>query len=343
LEVAKSGRSTGLTCSTVLSVSIDTSVEYNKSCDGTGAKFTVDYDNQVDVTGGDFAAEGDSGSLIVSQNTADPVALLYAGSDSDVVGNPVSQVLEFFSNGGSPTTFVGGGQHTVIGCTLPSGPQSAAARTAATMALKAPVVEQSELQRVAVVRDAQASALMAQPSVQAVGVGASLDHPGEPAIEFFVTRGASHAGIPSEVNGIRTRIVEGDLFAKRGAEISAADSATNEKAGAAPRLVYSISSAEMARAYTVKTAHAKDLMKLAGVQGVGVTSSVDSPGEAALMIFVIRGVTHAPIPAVIDGLRTRVRESSRFKAGNGGAEPRRMACRVPAAKAVAAAAPASKH
>ena len=122
----RAGRSTGLTCSTVLSVNIDTSVEYNKSCDGTGAKFTVDYDNQVDVTGGDFAAEGDSGSLIVSQNTADPVALLYAGSDSDVVGNPVSQVLAFFSSGGNPTTFVGGGQHAVIGCTLPSGAQSAA-------------------------------------------------------------------------------------------------------------------------------------------------------------------------------------------------------------------------
>ena len=105
------------------------------------------------------------------------------------------------------------------------------------------------------------------------------------------------------------------MFAKRGAEISAADSATNETAGAAPRLVYPISAAEMARAYTVKTAHAKELMKLAGVQGVGMTSSVDSPGEAALMIFVIRGVEHAPIPAVIDGLRTRVRESSRFQRG----------------------------
>lgn len=343
LEVAKSGRSTGLTCSTVLSVSVDTSVEYNKSCDGTGAKFTVDYDNQVDVTGGDFAAEGDSGSLIVSQNTADPVALLYAGSDSDVVGNPVSQVLAFFSSGGSPTTFVGGGQHAVIGCTLPSGPQAAAARTAMTLAVKAPVVEPSELQRAAVARDERASALMAQPAVQAVGVGASLDNPGEPAIEFFVTRGASHAGIPSEVNGIRTRIVEGDLFARRGAEISAADSATNERAGAAPRLVYAISAAEMSRAYMVKTTHAKDLMKMAGVQGVGVTSSVDSPGEAALMIFVIRGVTHAPIPAVIDGLRTRVRESSRFKAGNGGAEPRRVVCRVPAAKVAPAPAPALKH
>ena len=89
----------------------------------------------------------------------------------------------------------------------------------------------------------------------------------------------------------------------------------------------------MQRAYTVKTAHAKDLMKMAGVQGVGVTSSVDSPGEGALMIFVIRGVAHPPIPEVIDGLRTRVRESSRFHAGNAGLEPRRAVCRVPAAKA----------
>jgi hypothetical protein len=331
LDVAKSGRSTGLTCSTVLAVDMDTSVEYNKSCDGTGATFTVDYNNQVDVTGGGFAAEGDSGSLIVSQDTADPVALLYAGSDSDVVGNPVSQVLAFFSSGGNPTTFVGGGPHGVIGCTLPTGAQSAAAK-AAVLAVKTPSVEQSELQRAMVARDARASALLAHAAVQAVGVGASLDSPGEPAIEFFVTRGASLAGIPAEVNGIRTRIVEGDLFTKRGAEISAADSATNERAGAAPRLVYSMAAAEMARASVVKAAHAKDLMKMAGVQGVGVTSSVDAPGEAALMIFVIRGATHAPIPAVIDGLRTRVRESSRFRAGNSGAEPRRTVCRVPVAK-----------
>jgi len=35
------------------------------------------------------------------------------------------------------------------------------------------------------------------------------------------------------------------------------------------------------------------------------------------MIFVIRGVAHDPIPPVIDGLRTRVRESSPFRAGFG--------------------------
>jgi hypothetical protein len=54
-----------------------------------------------------------------------------------------------------------------------------------------------------------------------------------------------------------------------------------------------------------------------GVQGVGVTLSADSPGEAALMIFLVRGVPHDPIPPVIDGLRTRINESSRFRAGSG--------------------------
>jgi hypothetical protein len=88
----------------------------------------------------------------------------------------------------------------------------------------------------------------------------------------------------------------------------------------------------MRRAKVVHAAHAKDLMSQPGVQGVGITSSVDSPGEAALMIFVIRGVAHPPIAPVIDGLRTRVREGSRFRAGNRGLESGR-ACRLPAKSA----------
>ena len=332
MMVAKSGRSTGLTCSTVLSVNVNTSVEYNKSCDGTGAKFTVDYNNQVDVAGGQFGAEGDSGSLIVTQDTTDPVALLYGGSDTDTVGNPVSAVLSFFGSGGNAMTFVGGGPHAVVGCSLPSGAQSAQA--SAALRVGVPSVQQDVMQRAVTARDAQASALLGHTEVQAVGVGASLDNPGEAAVEFFVTRGAARTGIPAEVGGVRTRIVEGDLFLHRGAAISAADSAANERSAAAPRLVYSISATEMERANAVHAAHAKELMKVAGVQGVGVTSSVDSPGEAALMIFVIRGVERGAIPAVIDGVRTRVRESSRFRAGFRGAEASRAqkACYVPGAK-----------
>src|SRR6202035_1085430 len=105
-----------------------------------------------------------------------------------------------------------------------------------------------------------------------------------------------------------------------------------EKSAPAPQLVYSVSDAEMSRAKVVHTAHVEGLMKQAGVQGVGIGSSVDSPGGAALMIFTLRGVPQDPIPAVIDGLRKRVRESSRFRAGTVGAEVQR-ACKVAPAKA----------
>jgi hypothetical protein len=172
--------------------------------------------------------------------------------------------------------------------------------------------------------------------VQAVGVGQSYDNPKEAAILFFVTQGESRTNLPAQVDGVRTRVIEQPLFAKRGA-ISVEDSAMLEKSVAAPQLVYAVSDAEMARAKVVHTAHVDALMKQAGVQGVGIGSSIDSPGEATLMIFTIQGVPQDPIPAVIDGLRTRVRESTRFRAGTVGSEVQR-ACKVAPAKAFTKAA-----
>jgi hypothetical protein len=338
MNVAKSGRSTGLTCSTVMAVNTNTSVQYTKNCDGTGTSFTVQYDNQVDISGGAFGAPGDSGSLIVTQNTADPVALLYGGSDTDTVANPVAAVLNFFASGGNSLTFVGGATHPVIGCTLPTAPQSAS-KTGEAAPLPAELV-----QAAAATRDAHGPELLAHPEVQAVGVGASYDNPAEAAIVFFVTKGQARTNIPGQVDGVRTRIVEGELFARRGA-ISAADTAVNEQSVAPPQAVYSISQREYERAKVVHTAHAKTLMQRPGVQGIGITSSVDSPGEAALMIFLIRGAAHDAIPPAIDGLRTRVRESSRFKGGYGGVETH-PACSMPpatAGKRSPAAAPQASH
>jgi hypothetical protein len=319
--VAKSGRSTGLTCSTIEATNISTIVSYTVNCDGTGTPFSVTYANQIGVIGGDFSGEGDSGSLIVTQDTASPLALLYAGSDTDTVGNPVADVLNFFGNN---TMFVGGAAHQVVGCSLPTAPQSA--KTVVPSSVASQVIQQA-----AATRDLHAPELLAYPEVQAVGVGQSYDNPKEAAILFFVTQGESRTNLPTQVDGVRTRVIEQPLFAKRGA-ISAEDSAMLEKSVAAPQLVYSVSDAEMARAKVVHAAHVEALMKQAGVQGVGIGSSVDSPGEAALMIFTIRGVPQDPIPAVIDGVRTRVRESSRFRAGSVGAELQR-ACKLPPAKA----------
>ena len=323
MAVTKSGRSTGLTCSTVMAISTTATVTYQKGC-GTGTTFKETFTNQVDVAGGSFSAPGDSGSLIVTQNTADPVALLFAGSDTDTVGNPISPVLNFFQSGGNAVTFVGGAAHQVIGCTLPMKPASV------TMTLPASTASSESLQKATTVRDAHAPELLAHAEVQALGVGASYDNPAEAAILLFVTKGQPQTNLPAQVEGVRTRIIEGDLFSQRGV-LSAEESAALEQSAAPPQLVYSISDAELVRAKVVHAAHVDELMKMAGVQGVGITSSVDSPGEAALMIFLIRGVAHPAIPPVIDGLRTRVRESSRFRAGFGDAQPQR-GCSVPSPK-----------
>src|SRR5258708_11606925 len=107
VHVAKSGRTTGLTCSSVGAIGISTKVQYQTGC-GTGTTFSVTYLNQVSVSGGTFSGQGDSGSLIVSQATADPVALLYAGSDTDTEGNPVAEVLAGMSeSSGNKPGFVG--------------------------------------------------------------------------------------------------------------------------------------------------------------------------------------------------------------------------------------------
>ena len=320
MAVTKSGRSTGLTCSTVLSTNMTVSVQYQKGC-GTGTTFPETFTNQVGVAGGSFSAPGDSGSLIVTQNTADPVALLYAGSDADTVGNPVSDVLGFFQSGGNAVTFVGGATHQVIGCTLPLKPASA------TLTVPTSTASAEGLQKAIAARDARARELLAYPEVQTVGVGASYDNPADTAILLFVNKGQLPRNLPAAVDGIRTRIIEGELFSQRGV-LSPQESATLEQSAAPPQLVYSISEAEVARARIVHEAHVDELMNMDGVQGVGITSSVDSPGEAALMIFLIRGVAHPAIPPVIDGLRTRIRESTRFRAGFGDSRPKRV-CSLP--------------
>ena len=317
--VAKSGRTTGLTCSTILSVSTTTSVQYQKVC-ATGPTFNETFNNQVAVTGGAFSAPGDSGSLIVTQDTAEAVALLFGGSDQETVGNPVGAVLNFFQSGSNAMTFVGGAKHAVIGCSLPAAPASA------TLHVPLSAIAKEAMQRAAAVGDANAPALIAHPAVEAVGVGASLDNPGEAAIVLFVARGQPRTGLPASVDGIRTRFVEGELFTERGV-LSPEQSAALEQTAVTTQNVYPISEAEFARAKAVHQAHMDEWMSKAGVQGVGIGSSADSPGEAALILFLIRGVAREAIPLTIDGVRTRVRESSRFRAGLDDGDSRRFCSR----------------
>ena len=319
--VAKSGRSSALTCSTVDAIEIQASVSYQKGCN-TGTTFSVTYTGQISVTGGTFSAAGDSGSLIVDQNTADPVALLYGGSDTDTVGNPVSDVLNALQDSqGNLPTFVGSSStHTVIGCTLPASAVKAE-QVQGRISVSAAQVAQAQL-----ARDLHAPELLANPYVQAIGVGASIDRPGEADVVLVVNPGQIPTPLPDELDGVATRLVQGTAAAPHG--IFDMDTAAHIAPFVDAIAVSAVSTEELQRARAVHTAHVSELMKQPGVQGVGITSSADAPGQAALMIFVVRGVPRNPIPALIDGLRTRVRESSRFTAGQRGREAS-SGCKVP--------------
>jgi hypothetical protein len=96
--VKKSGRTTGLTRSKVSGLNATVSVAYDNECAG-GAAFTKTFTGQIIISnrGSKFIAGGDSGSLMVEDVTNNPraVGLLFAGSSTLAVANPIGQVLSF--------------------------------------------------------------------------------------------------------------------------------------------------------------------------------------------------------------------------------------------------------
>ena len=97
--VKKSGRTTKLTKSKVSGLNATISVAYDNECAG-GAAFTKTFSGQILITNraSRFLAGGDSGSLMVEDVDTNPcaVGLLFAGSSSLAVANPINEVLSFF-------------------------------------------------------------------------------------------------------------------------------------------------------------------------------------------------------------------------------------------------------
>src|SRR5580704_585710 len=308
--LAKSGRTTGLTCSNVDATDVSMLVvQYESGCSTT--PFNVTYNDEITVAnmsnGQSFIGDGDSGSLAVDEATAQPVALMFAGSDIDAVGNPVADVLNaLHTSTGHTYSFVGGAPHTVPGCSLPglssakATPQSATAVPAATA------------QRGQAAAASYSTQIMNTPGVSAYGGGGSLDAPNEPAVLMFVAPGASHAGIPLTIAGVRTRLIE-SYSGSAGGALSTQQSAQLASQSEQTQSV-EVSDAAIAQTKSIKEQHATELMSDPAVIGVGVSASLDSPGDPALMIYVLKGKAHQAIPASIDGVRTRIKETSPFRA-----------------------------
>ena len=96
--VKKSGRTTGFTRSTISGLNATVSITYENECAG-GTAFTKTFTGQIVIknNASRFLAGGDSGSLMVEDVTtnARAVGLLFAGSSTTAIANPINEVLSF--------------------------------------------------------------------------------------------------------------------------------------------------------------------------------------------------------------------------------------------------------
>ncbi|MGD0337368.1 MAG: hypothetical protein ABSB78_01125 [Bacteroidota bacterium] len=96
MKVKKSGRTSGLTSSTIDGLNATVSVTYDNECAG-GTAFTKTFTGQILIKGGSFIKAGDSGSLMVEDKATNPraVGLCFAGSNKYAVANPIDEVLSY--------------------------------------------------------------------------------------------------------------------------------------------------------------------------------------------------------------------------------------------------------
>src|SRR5579859_1713357 len=177
--VGKSGRTTGLTCSTIATIGLTIVIEYDATCGDASPAYASYFNGQISISGGSFSAAGDSGSLIVDTTTARPVALLYGGSPTDTVANPIQDVINAFG-ANSPLSIVGGPDHAV------SCARTATAGSLQVGAAQAALVPQ-ERQRVTAVQQRRAAQLLQDSSIKSVTVGASADNAVEGALLIHVS------------------------------------------------------------------------------------------------------------------------------------------------------------
>jgi hypothetical protein len=322
MTVAKSGRTTGLTCANISALSLDVSVQYFTDCAETKPYVTKTYTNQIAITGNQFSDAGDSGSLVVDATNAEPVGLFFAGGVdsggvSEGVANPAPDVLnELATLTGSTYTFVGTTDHGVTCLNY--------GNSTATLA-QARVLAANESSRVQAAIGQARMLVSSTAGILGVAMGKSGDAAGEGAVILYVDE-ARNVSVPATVNGVRTQVIP--TSARAVAMGSAPQSILD--AGVVPGL----SGGVLSQAITVKQQTAQSLKQQnPAFFGVGVGQSVDNPQEAALVIYVDRTNLPADLPAMVNGLRTRYVVMDRLHVTRSYAEKlqSRSRCSVPAA------------
>ena len=295
LRIAKSGRTTGLTCGRVTALNLDVSVDYYHDCAETRPYLTKTFTNQIAVSGDRFSDAGDSGALIVDTANAEPIGLFFAGGIdaagvSHGIASPAPDVLNELAGqmtDGSDLSFVGTADHEVS-C-LNYGDSS-------TSAAQARQLSDAEINRQQ--QALAAGRALVNPSAGILGIapGKSSDQPGSAALIVYVDQNLAPA-IPPVVDGVRTIVIPAT---PRSVALGSAPSTAT--AAGMPALAGSA----FAPALAVKRQVAHKLMQQnPAFFAVGVGQSLDNPREAVLVIYVDRGHIPSQLPSVIGGVRTR--------------------------------------
>ena len=202
LAVKKSGRTTGLTRGTISALDVTVDVSYD-------SRKTARFVHQVLVTPGSFIDSGDSGSLMVEDVDGTPraVGLLFAGSSSVAIANPIDAVLNSFSGitmVGAPSTslknMISHWAKNLFGIS-----ESHAASTQLP-----PQVNSVAVDAVRKVKEKHEAKLLSVPGVVGVGIGHSEKTLGQAAIEVYVKESASalRSQLPTSLEGVEVKVIE---------------------------------------------------------------------------------------------------------------------------------------
>lgn len=203
LNVKKSGRTTGFTRSSIAFIGATINVEYENECAGE-SRGVASFTDQIVInnSGSGFLAGGDSGSLLVEDVSEAPrsVGLLFAGSSSYAIANPIDDVLAAFNAEMVGVTPPPPGSGDGGGSTSPGKGNKGGGKK-----------PKSDKAKIALAKAAQkkaAALLSAAP--KGLGHGVGVDEQGEPYIAVFVESEGSVAAssVPASIDGIPVVIVE---------------------------------------------------------------------------------------------------------------------------------------
>lgn len=303
MDVVKSGRTTGLTCSHIGAIDLMVKVNYYKDCAETQPYYAKTFRHQIAIEGANFTDSGDSGALVLDASNARAIGMYFAGGTNGAgetlsLVNPIHDVLaELGSALGRQLEIVGTRTPHSVACIN----YNPAGRT------EARVIPQLWHERVqaAIASSAYKHFVRGLPAGTILGTaaGASLDDSEYPALIIYVDHDHAAMPVPAIIDGLRTQVIT-----------TTANALTQGDAPRQPEEPAEIHlpAQALAHAENVVAAHAERLIRDPAILGVGVTQSLDRPTEAAVLILIDLRKIPREMPVTIDGLRVRYMRLQRF-------------------------------